>query len=73
MTKLVVLSSTERERFDSPPKFTSDERAVYFSLTNEVMEMIKPLHTSTSKVGFLLQFGYFKSHAKFCRSYLCLL
>ncbi len=65
MTKLVILSPAEKKRFDSPPKFSTDEQAIYFSLNIDLLSMLDKLRTVTNKVGFLLQLGYFKSHGKF--------
>jgi hypothetical protein len=65
MTKLVILSSSEQRRFDAPPKFNADDRALYFSLSNNELKLIKKLRTITNKVGFVLQLGYFKANGKF--------
>lgn len=65
MTKLIVLTPSEQKRFDSPPKFNSDEQALYFSLDKDIQHSLSELRTTTNKVGFLLQLGYFKSHRKF--------
>ena len=65
MTKLVVLSSSERQRFDAPPKFNADDRSLYFSLSNNELKLINELRTITNKVGFVLQLGYFKANGKF--------
>ncbi len=65
MTKLAILTSHERQRFDSPPTFNADERAIYFALTNPLLKIIDNLRTTTNKVGFMLQLGYFKSQGKF--------
>ncbi len=40
MTKLVILSANERSRFDESPRFTVEERSLYFSLTNEDFKLI---------------------------------
>jgi hypothetical protein len=55
MTKLVILSQTERRRFDSPPMFNANERALYFSLNNTDLQTVQELRTATNKVGFVLQ------------------
>ena len=65
MTQLVILSSIEHRKFDSPPVLTSDNRALYFSLTSKEKKFIQKLRTATNKAGFLLQLGYFKANAKF--------
>lgn len=68
MTRLVILSASERSRFDEPPRFTPEERGLYFSLTNEDLSVVEKLRNPTTKVGFVLQCGYFKSHGKFYTS-----
>ena len=65
MTILTILSPQEQRGFDAPPKFTADERVLYFSLNNKESEIIQSLRSVTNKVGFIMQLGYFKSQAKF--------
>lgn len=65
MSKLVILSPAEHQRFDLPPKFNADDRALYFSLTNDELKIIEELRTKSNKVGFILQLGYFKANGKF--------
>jgi TnpA family transposase len=65
MTKLSILTTSEKRRFESPPSFTSDDRALYFALNKQEMRFIEEFRTSTNKVGFVLQLGYFKANAKF--------
>lgn len=61
----MVLPANERAKFDQPPKFNDNDRALYFSLTNDDLNHVKELRSPTSKVGFVLQLGYFKSNGKF--------
>ncbi len=68
MTRLVILSANERARFDEPPKFTPEERSAYFSLNNDDLSFVKELRNPITKIGFVLQLGYFKSHGKFYTS-----
>ena len=65
VTKLVILSPSEKKRFDSPPKFNADEQTIYFALNNDILHILDKLRTVTNKVGFLLQLAYFRSHGKF--------
>ena len=65
MTKLVILSPSERKRFDAPPKFNADDRALYFSLSNHELKLIEELRSVANKIGFILQLGYFKANGKF--------
>lgn len=46
MTKLVILTQTERRRFDSPPIFNANERALYFSLNKSMSEMMLGIVTA---------------------------
>ena len=68
MTKLVILPPNERTKFDEPPKFNDNDRAVYFSLKDDDLNLVKELRAPTTKVGFALQLGYFKSNGKFYTS-----
>lgn len=68
MTKLVILPEDERNLFDSPVKLNAQERISCFSLNKKLLDHIDSLRTSTNKVGFLLQFGYFKATRKFYTS-----
>ncbi len=65
MTQLVFLSSSEKRQFDSPPVFTKAQRPAYFAITEDIRRTLGALRTATNKVGFLLQFGYFKHSGKF--------
>lgn len=65
MTKLVILTSHEQRRFNTPPVFTNNERALFFSLNPVEMKMVEELRMPTNKLGLLLQLGYFKANAKF--------
>lgn len=65
MTKLAILSTAEQRQFDSPPEFEDNDRSQYFSVNNEVFNIIQNLRTPINQIGFTLQFGYFKSNGKF--------
>jgi TnpA family transposase len=65
MPRLVIIPKREQKLFDAVPSFNFDERTVYFALNNEESDILKKLKNPTSKIGFILQLGYFKSHGKF--------
>ena len=65
MTRLVFLSPTEKRKFDSPPVFTKEQRHAYFVVTEDIRRTLSQLRTTTNKVGFLLQLGYFRYCGKF--------
>ena len=60
-----ILTSQQIKNFDTPPKFTLQDR--YFFFKNEAFldQTLANLKSPTSKVGFLLQYGYFKAAKKF--------
>jgi hypothetical protein len=65
MSNLYILMDNEQQAFDYPPVLPVETRAVCFSIDNELDNEIKRLRTSTNKVGFLLQYGYFKACKRF--------
>jgi len=65
MTILNILSKEEIQLFESPPRFTSEERKHFFNLPEWAEKQIKMLTTSASKIGFILQLGYFRATGKF--------
>jgi hypothetical protein len=66
MALLEILTRKERKLFDFPPQFSStEERKKYFSLDDELNTIIEALRGTTNKIGFILQFGYFKCGCRF--------
>ena len=64
-TTLSIFPKRDQKRFDDVPSFSLEERLGYFSPSYDELSIIKNLKTPTSKIGFILQFGYFKSQGKF--------
>jgi len=65
LTTVSILSPTEIKGFDSPPQFDFEERIYFFELPQWAIEIILRLRTPTSKVGFIIQIGYFRAVCKF--------
>lgn len=65
MSNIVLLSDNEQEKFDKPPILPAEFRTTCFAITKELETQIKRLHSKTNKVGFLLQYGFFKACKKF--------
>jgi TnpA family transposase len=65
MTTLTILSKDEITRFETPPVFTAEERKHFFTLPKWAEEIVNTLPKSESKIGFILQLGYFKATKKF--------
>jgi len=60
-----ILNDDEQHAFDYPPILPPEERAVHFSMTPLCEQRINRLRTSTNKVGFLIQYAYFKARQRF--------
>lgn len=65
MSRLSILTDSEKVEFDCPPSLSSDTKPLYFSATKELQNKIGALRTPTNKAGFLLQYGYFKACKRF--------
>lgn len=65
MSILNLLTEEEQREFDYPPILSVETRALSFSITEKLDAKIKRLKTATNKVGFLLQYGYFKACKRF--------
>lgn len=65
MSRLTILTDEEQNEFDYPPALSSDAKALCFSINKELEAKINHLRTPTNKVGFLIQYGYFKACKRF--------
>jgi len=65
MPRITILNDDEKNAYDNPPVLTVEEKPVCFFLTEVLEKKIKSLHTSTNKVCFLLQHGYFTISKRF--------
>jgi len=65
MTNIAILTVSEKRLFDLPPKFSKDERSLYFSLDHELKRTISRLRNNDTRAGFLLQPAYFRATARF--------
>ncbi len=66
MALLEVLTPNEQKLFDLPPQFLSlDDRKKYFTLDDELSDLIEGLRGKINKIGFMLQLGYFRWAGRF--------
>src|SRR5271166_2307786 len=65
MTNIIILSGEEIQVFESPPRFVYEERKHFFIIPEWAKPLFSKLATPTSKIGFILQFGYFRAANKF--------
>lgn len=65
MPVINILNDLERQLFDTPPRFTKEERQRYFSVPPELKQSIARIHPAENRIGFIVQLGYFRSRARF--------
>jgi len=63
--RLRILGEDEIEALYGLPRFSDEERPEYFSLSPTEKRALDQLHSIKSRIYFILQLGYFKSHHLF--------
>ena len=63
--RLRILGEDEIDALYGLPRFGDDERLEYFSLLPTEKKALDQLHSAKSRIDFILQLGYFKSHHLF--------
>jgi hypothetical protein len=63
--RLRILGDDEIQALYGRPHFTDDERLEYFALSPTEKAALEQLHSIKSRIYFILQLGYFKSHHLF--------
>ncbi len=63
--RLSILSAEEVEALYSLPRFTEDDRRLYFDLSAAERETVVAIHTVSVAVHLTLQLGYFKAKRQF--------
>lgn len=63
--RLRILEDDEIAALYERPHFTHDERLEYFSLSPTEKATLEQVHSIRSRIYFILQLGYFKSHHMF--------
>jgi len=65
MPRMNILSTVEREAFDSPPAFNSVQRKQYFDFPSQLRRFVSGLRRPTHMLGFLLSAGCSKVARRF--------
>ena len=65
MPRMRILSSSEQETFDAPPRLDHGERKRFLTVPRTLMKAAAGLRNPTSKIGFLLLCGHFKATKRF--------
>src|SRR3989338_9527299 len=63
--RINLLSDQEIEAIYAVPEFNKAERALYFSLTDEEMLVVKKYRTAKAQIYFIRLLGYFKAKQQF--------
>ena len=63
--RLRILGDDEIQALYGRPHFTEDERLEYFVLSPTEKAALEQLHSIKSRIYFIVQLGYFKSHHMF--------
>lgn len=69
MSRIKILSPYEIKKFDSVPLFNDNERHKFFAVSAKIKDKLNGLSANDSKIGFVLQLGYFKATGKFYSEY----
>jgi hypothetical protein len=65
MSRFQVLPPYEAKQFDEPPKFNRTEREEYFIVDRMLDHVMTRGVNDESKVGAIIQLGYFRANGKF--------
>lgn len=65
MSRIKLLQSSEVKVFDAPPVFSYEHRLQFFGTDELIQTELGKLRTPYSKLGFLIQLGYFKWTGRF--------
>jgi TnpA family transposase len=65
MSRIKLLQSSEIKIFDAPPIFNNDHRLQFFGINEFTETKLRKFRTPYSKLGFILQLGYFKCVGRF--------
>jgi hypothetical protein len=63
--RLSILTQREIDDLYGLPRFTEEDRQLYFDLSAAEQACVRAMHTNSAKVHFVLQLGYFKAKRQF--------
>ena len=65
MSRITILTPSEKSAFDSPPKFNDEDKMIFFLVDETLGSILSGLGSNVNRIGFLLQWGYFKACGRF--------
>jgi hypothetical protein len=63
--RLSILTAREIDELYGLPRFTAEDRRLYFELSAAEREAVHAVHTASAAVHLALQLGYFKARRQF--------
>jgi Domain of unknown function (DUF4158) len=63
--RLSILTEREIDDLYGAPRFTEEDRQLYFDLSAAEEAHVRAMHTASAKAHFVLQLGYFKARRQF--------
>jgi Domain of unknown function (DUF4158) len=63
--RLSILTAQEADDFYGLPRFTEEERRLYFALSPSERDLVDGVYTISVAVHLILQLGYFKAKQQF--------
>ena len=67
--RLSILTAQEIDDLYGLPRFTEDDRRLYFDLSPAEREAVEAVHTLSAAVHLVLQLGYFKAKRRCCMNH----
>lgn len=68
MARLDILDAVARQEFERPPHFPAQQQDHFFALPDWLQAQLDGLDTPVNRVGFVLQWGYFKAAGRFFKT-----
>ena len=65
MPRMNILSTSEKDEFDTSPIFNSAQRKQFFEISSDLMQKINKLRTPANKIAFVMAYGYFSAGKRF--------
>ena len=65
MPRMNILSTGEKDEFDTPPIFNSAQRKQFFETPPDLMQEINKLRKPANKIAFVMAYGYFSAGKRF--------
>ena len=65
MPRMRILTASEQEAFDKPPRFDHRERKKFFEFPKALLDRAKTMHSRGHRIGFLVSCGYFRATRRF--------